>query len=388
MPSTSLTSPTRPRSRGLFIRVCSVFVLSICIPPTPAVIAQPTVPLPAPDTVLTRIAFGSCAFEDRPQPIWPVIARNRPDLFLFLGDNVYIDKLDGRTRIPTTRAEFDADYRMLAEIPEFAAFAKTVPFLATWDDHDFGLNDAGAEFPHKQLAQEAFLDFFGVAADSPRRAREGVYHAETFGPPGQRVQIILLDTRYHRSPLLRSNGPRIPGRGRYMPDPDPTKTMLGDAQWQWLEDQLKQPADLRLICSSIQILAGEHRFESWINLAAERDRLFQLIADTKAAGVVFLTGDRHLAELSIAPPTQTPVGYPLHDLTASGLNETRRPVNEPNRYRHPNPQAVFRQTHYGLLLIDWDTDAQNPSPTVTLEVRDRLGNPLIQHAVPLATLQP
>ncbi|MEM1213772.1 MAG: alkaline phosphatase D family protein [Planctomycetota bacterium] len=348
--------------------------------------AQPTAPLPAPDTTLTRIAFGSCAFEDQPQPIWPVIARNRPDLFLFLGDNVYIDKLDGKTRIPTTRAEFDADYQMLADIPEFRAFANTVPMLATWDDHDFGLNDAGVEFPHKHLAQEAFLDFFGVAPDSPRRTREGVYHAETFGPPGQRVQIILLDTRYHRSPLLRNRLLRVPGQGRYVPDPDPNKTMLGPAQWQWLEEQLKQPADLRLICSSIQVLAGEHRFETWTNLPTERDRLFQLIADTHATGVVFLSGDRHLAELSIAH--DTPVSYPIHDLTASGLNETRRPVSEPNPYRHPAPRSVFRQTHYGLLLIDWDTQAPNPSPTLTLQIRDRFGNPLIHHVVPLNTLQP
>ncbi|MEL7087680.1 MAG: alkaline phosphatase D family protein, partial [Planctomycetota bacterium] len=175
---------------------------------------------------LSRIAFGSCAKETRPQPIWDVVLNRKPDLFILAGDNAYIDTEDP--------AEFAQKYARFDAVPGFARLRQTVPLLGTWDDHDYGRNDAGAEYPLRRQAQEAFLDFFDVPTDSPRREREGVYHAQTFGPEGERVQIILLDTRYHRSALERF--PAEPGqrRGAYRPRGDRAATMLGDAQWAWL----------------------------------------------------------------------------------------------------------------------------------------------------------
>src|SRR5438132_2719986 len=140
-----------------------------------------------PGKPLDRIAFGSCAHQDRPQPIWDAVVAARPDLFLFIGDTVYADTTDMQV--------MRATYARLAALPGYQKLLKTCPVLATWDDHDYGRNDAGAEYPKKDEAQAAFLDFFGVPKDSPRRKQEGVYHAEVFGPPGKRVQIILLDTR-------------------------------------------------------------------------------------------------------------------------------------------------------------------------------------------------
>src|SRR5437764_633783 len=82
---------------------------------------------------------------------------------------------------------------------------------------------------------------------APRRTRAGVYHALVLGPPGRRTQIILLDTRYFRSPL------RPDGGGGYLPQHDPGATMLGEVQWKWFAEQLRVPADLRLVVSSIQV---------------------------------------------------------------------------------------------------------------------------------------
>ena len=190
-----------------------------------------------PETVLRRIAFGSCAKEDRAQPIWSNVLASEPDLWIWAGDNVYGDTEDV--------AELRAKYALLAAIPGYAALRASVPILATWDDHDYGRNDAGVEFPRKRESQQAFLDFFGVPADSPRRTREGVYHAATFGPEGRRVQVILLDTRYHRSPLEEfETGTR---RQDYRPTRERAATVLGAEQWRWLEARLREPADLRLI---------------------------------------------------------------------------------------------------------------------------------------------
>jgi hypothetical protein len=63
---------------------------------------------------------------------------------------------------------------------------------SSWDDHDYGKGDAGAEFSAKRESQAAFLDFFGVPEDSPRRRQEGVYHSAVLGPAGRRVQVILI----------------------------------------------------------------------------------------------------------------------------------------------------------------------------------------------------
>ena len=318
---------------------------------------------------LTRIAFGSCADQERPQPVWRSILAAKPQLFLFIGDNIYGDTED--------MAEMRAKYQQLAAVRGFARLRRLIPILATWDDHDYGLNDGGAEFAARAASQQEFLDFWGVPADSPRRKRAGVYDAQVFGPAGSRVQVIMLDTRYHRS-ALRRRPEGMPGDGRYLPDETPGKTMLGAEQWRWLEEQLRQPAELRLVVSSIQVVPEDHGWEKWMNLPRERERLYALIRTTGAKGVVFLSGDRHLAELSMMDGG---VGYPLYDLTASGLNNASpkwRPY-EVNRHR---VATVNEGDNFGLVTIDW----QLADPVISLQIRDIAGEINLRGKIRLSTL--
>lgn len=316
--------------------------------------------------VLSRIAFGSCASQERPQPIWDAIVAQKPDLCVLIGDNIY-----GDTDNPEV---LKAKYAQLAAVPGFQKLLKTCPLIATWDDHDYGANDAGGDFPAKVASQKVFLEFFKDSPDSPRRKRDGVYGAWAFGPPGKRVQVILLDTRYFRSPLKKA------GRSGYGPNTDPGVTMLGDEQWKWLEDRLKEPADLRLIGSSIQVIPEDHHAEKWMNLPKERDRLYKLLRDTKANGVVVLSGDRHMAELS---QMDAGLGYPLFDLTSSGLNmgsKKWRPA-ETNRHR---VATMTSGDNFGLVAIDWD---RSP-PRVSLQIHDVDGDITIQQKLDLSLLQP
>ena len=132
----------------------------------------------------------------------------------------------------------------------------------------------------------------------PRRSYPGVYGAWMIGgEDGKRVQIIMLDTRFFRSELKKSDEPGAHGKERYIPDPDPSKTMLGTDQWNWLEGELEKPADLRLLVSSIQVIADGHGWEGWKTLPAERDRLYALIEETNADNLIVLSGDRHSAAL-------------------------------------------------------------------------------------------
>jgi alkaline phosphatase D len=320
---------------------------------------------------ITHVAFGSCANQNEPQPIWDPILSLKPDVLLLIGDNIYADTED--------MSVLKAKYAKLAAVPGFQKLRKKTYLLATWDDHDYGLNDAGADFRMRQESQRVFLDFFQVPKESPRRQREGVYHAEIFGPPGKRVQIIVLDTRYFRSPLLRGESPGA-GRAPYLPNNDPNATVLGAAQWEWLEEQLKQPAELRLLVSSIQVVAQDHQWEKWMNFPRERHRLFELIKQTGATGIVLLTGDRHLAELSMM---DAQIGYPVYDLTSSGLNRGVKAWRALELNQHRVATMNFGD-NFGVVEIDWNAK----SPVVSLEIRDVVGDVRIRQKLSLDLLQP
>lgn len=326
---------------------------------------------------LTRVAFGSCADEEKPQPIWSAILAGKPELFLFTGDNVYGDVRGGED-LPD-EALIDGlvhAYSEAAKVPGFNELKASVPHLATWDDHDYGKNDAGAEFPGKQRAQGLFLQFWDIPPGDPRTSREGIYHAQTFGPENQRVQVILLDTRYFRSPLKPTDERNAPGKERYLPDDDPAKTMLGEAQWAWLGERLREPADLRIIISSIQVLAEGHGWERWGNLPRERQRFFDLIRDTGAEGVILVSGDRHIGGI-YRETNGTP--YPLTEVTASGLTQYFAAANEagPNRLG-----AVYGKPNFGTFDIDWWAGE------VRMALRDEAGTPVRSHAIRLDELKP
>ncbi len=317
----------------------------------------------------TVIAFGSCAKESRPQPIWHQIARAEPDAFLFIGDNIYADTED----IGVMRAK----YAKLAAKPAFAAFRERCPIFATWDDHDYGENDAGKEYPMRAESQTEFLDFFGEPERSSRRLTPGVYDSEMLTMHGKRVQIILLDTRYFRDAITRDPAGRKNGLGPYIPNTDTSTTMLGEDQWVWLMAQLRREADVRIIASSIQVVPFESRWETWGNMPHERQRLYDLIGETGAEGVVFVSGDRHLCELS----RDDSGPYPMLDLTSSGMTERGvKRVTEPNRFRLGD---AAKQTNYGLVRIEWSED-----PVIELEARDAEGALLLGGRVLLSTLAP
>jgi alkaline phosphatase D len=339
---------------------------------------------PAADPPVSRIAFGSCAKQDKPQPIWEAVVGTKPQHFVFLGDNIYADTEDMDV--------MKAKYALLGKQPGYVKLKAVCPVHATWDDHDYGGNDAGTEYPKKKESQQVFLDFFEVPKDDPRRAREGVYSSTVFGPPGKRVQLILLDARYFRSPLKKGFKPGEPGdgfRGKYTPNTDQDATVLGEAQWKWLAEQLKVPAELRLIGSGVQVVPDEHGSETWGNFPLERKRLFRLIKETGANGVVFLSGDRHLSELSKLPADHADgVGYPLFDVTSSSLNAPSgnftkskvRFANEINSYR---VGLTYFEVNFGTVLIDWEAD----DPVVRLQVREEQGDVVLQQRLTLSQLR-
>jgi alkaline phosphatase D len=288
-----------------------------------------------------KIAFGSCIDQNKAQPIWQAILANQPDVFIFGGDNVYASSQ------PWQLNQLEKAYATQAAHAGFAQLRNTIAHVAIWDDHDMGLNDGGAEFAHKQVSQNAFLDFWRLPANDPRRAREGLYHAMSFGKAGQRVQIILLDTRSFRSAPRKTDRRDAPGKERYVPDTQPSKTMLGEAQWQWLTQQLQTPADLRFIVSGVQVVVEGHGWEGWHNFPLEQEKLRHVIRSTGAKGVVLLSGDRHIGAIYKSTSANL---YPLYELTSSGMTHAWQAAKEagPNRMGE-----LITQNHFALIEVDW-----------------------------------
>jgi alkaline phosphatase D len=312
-----------------------------------------------------RIGVASCAHQDRPQPIWDAARGDALDAFVFAGDNVYGDA------VPFDRAVLRAAYDTLAAKPEFERLRASLPHAAVWDDHDYGVNDGGADFPHKQAAKDEFLRFWRVPADDPRRARDGLHTVQWFERgAGRRVQLIVLDTRWFRSPLKRTDARGAPGRERYLPDDDPAKTMLGAAQWPWLEERLREPADVRLLVSSVQCVVDGHGWERWGNLPAERERLYRLIRATGARGIVVLSGDRHIGAIYREASALLP--QPLYELTSSGVTHPSSRIDEATPKRIG---ALVNALHYGVVEIDF------AARRLTLSLRGVDRRVLREHAV-------
>ena len=311
------------------------------LPGVPSVAPQtPWLKLDA-STTLTRIGVGSCLGQNQPQPVWDSILRlePRPQLFMMMGDGVYGDIKSADAK------ELIQAYRDQSVRPELARARQEMPFLATWDDHDYGGNDKGADFEHKETAAKLFHDFWQMKPERPQD--QGIYYARTYGVEGKRVQIIMLDTRSFRSDLRKKTN-SFKYWGRYEPIGDPDRTMLGKGQWAWLEEQLQEAADVRLIVTSVQLLAAGHGFERWGNLPLERERFFQLIDDTGARGVILLSGDRHNGALY---QIELKNGQRLPEMTSSSLNRSYGPSKDA-----PTPERLSRmynQENFGILDIDW-----------------------------------
>lgn len=310
-------------------------------------VAPPNASL-ASDTVLTRIAFGSCVNENRSMAFWDVIAAQKPQAFLLIGDNVYGDtRATNSADIPT----LTASYRKLSARQEFDRFRRTVPMMTTWDDHDFGANDAGGSFAFKEYAEKAYEAYWGASDDV--KSRPGVYDSRIVGPAGKRVQFIILDSRFFRSDLVtmpyRDPGPAL---GWYIPNTDAKATLLGDAQWEWLEQELAKPADLRLIVSSIQMITSAHNYESWANFPKQRDRFYRLLAAKGVNNAILLTGDRHAG--AFYKTDVAGLKTPLWEITSSSLNFAFGKGDD--RTREPDPArtgGLWSVPNFSVIDIDW-----------------------------------
>lgn len=310
-----------------------------------------------------RITFGSCYDQKQPsEQIFNSIVATSPDLFIFTGDNIYIDS--------DKSEKFAQDYALLAGNKGFSALSKQTNIMAIWDDHDYGLNDGGKEFSAKQIAKSYFVDFFDYAELQNTPKKQGIEHVRRVQLGDKTIQIIMLDTRWYRDKLLYNNLSKESRErfelGAYRPHSDTSKTLLGDRQWRWLEEQLQKPADLNIVVSSIQILAEFTAWETWANFPHERKRLLAMLEQYSSGKAVLLSGDVHRSETSRLAMTD----WDLYELTGSGLSADMYPA-KPNVHRIGK---VITEHNFGLLDIELTTDGL----VLKAGYYDKLGKPLAE----------
>ncbi|WP_426063727.1 alkaline phosphatase D family protein [Flavobacterium sp. DSP2-3-1] len=305
------------------------------------------------------VAFGSCDDQKIKNELWPAIDENHPSVWIWGGDNVYSDTSDMHF--------LKNNYDIQKQDSDYLKFIKDKIVLGTWDDHDFGVNDGGEEYPFKRKSQQLLLDFLGTSKKAPERKRDGIYTAKTIVVDGNKVKIIVLDSRFFRTALTKATD----SKKRFQPNKYGEGTVLGKAQWNWLKKELRNSdAQFNVIVSSIQFLSDKHGFEAWGNFPHEIEKLEQLIISTKAQGTFIISGDRHIATFSAKNVAK--LAYPLIDFTSSGLTHTYTTFSgEENPYVKGE---VIKDINFGLLKFDFKNNK------VIMEIRGKQ-NKLLQEYV-------
>ncbi len=288
-----------------------------------------------------KIGLGSCLDQDYPQPIWQSIKKEDLNYFIFLGDNVYGDTRYGSLR--KMKSAYDKQKKVLPD------FLNDISIFSIWDDHDFGINDGGADYRFKRRAQELYLDFWEITKDDDRSNREGIYFSKNEIFFDKKFKFIFLDTRFFRSKLKGK-------KSNYIENIEPDATILGNAQWTWLENELKSDFDFLFVFSSIQIIAKDHRFEKWSNFPNERAKLFELLEQFNDKTILF-SGDRHRAGIYRKNG--------IIEVTSSSMNKPGSSFSETDSYLIGK---TYPQENYGVLEI-----LEN---TIQIKIKDIKGNTL------------
>lgn len=278
------------------------------------------------------IALGSCNKQDSPQIMWDDIINEAPDMWIWLGDNIYGDSEDP--------AVLSAKYEKQLQNQEYQTLLRGTKIVGTWDDHDYGKNNAGKELKSKKVSRDLLFNFLDVDKSHSAWKREGAYIAHDLVKEGIKVKVILLDSRYFRDAAPMKNKRYLKPEGA---------DVLGEAQWLWLDSLLtNSDADIHLIGNGIQVIAEDHRFEKWANFPSARHRLFELISTKKISRPVLMSGDRHLSELSAIQVDG--LELPLYDITSSGLTHSYRGFSgEENQHRIGE---VIPEKSYAVLAIN------------------------------------
>ena len=270
-----------------------------------------------------RFVFGSCASSRhvKADGIWQAIAKRKPHQLILLGDTPYIDTTD----LERQRAA----YRGFWRYPGLERLIRSTSVAATWDDHDYGLNDAVGEISNRHRSRKAFLEYHAMGSVGDGKGG-GIYTSLRRGP----VEVFLLDTRWY-------------GKTKPSPLDSNQPTLLGEEQWEWLKKGLRESRAPFKIISSGMIFNGSvrpNKTDHWMHYPHERNGLLEFIGKEKISGAMIVTGDIHRCRHLSYPPEEG-AGYSIDEWISSPLGNS---VIEAANVDHPS--LVFDGGEKGVFL--------------------------------------
>jgi alkaline phosphatase D len=294
---------------------------------------------------------GTCRQADTGYPIFDVMARFRPDFFLFLGDTIYADSrcrpgaVPGSDFMATTLDGFRRKHRYNRADAAVQRFFRTTSVYATWDDHEVRNDFSGPTEPLMPSGRRAFLDYWPITPPPEEPGR--LYRRVRWGA---RLELFILDTRQYRSPNAAPDGPR--------------KTMLGSAQRRWLLDAVTtSTAHWKIVVSGVPMSVSKGGVrDSWSNatifgvpqegvgFAAERDAILAAFRAARIKNLVVLSGDVHYMEIVRLAPFPD---WSFHELIAGPL--AARPGLPIPLDRGLHPRSLFSRggiNNFALVTVD------------------------------------
>lgn len=277
------------------------------------------------------VAIGSCAFlneekYDRPgksygsnYEIFDQIALQKPDIMLWMGDNIYLREVDFEST-----AAIERRYMLFRTNQAIKKLWPICAHYAIWDDHDFGPNDSNSSYVFKGKTLEAFQKFW---MNPPAALDKGITTKFSYGD----AEFFLLDNRYFRTD----------SKSIYL-----DRTILGVEQMKWLFLALStSKAKYKFVVMGGQFLNTAAKFENYATYPEERKLILDFIGENKIENVIFLTGDRHCTELSETTLTND---IRVYDLTVSPLTSGAYDIsNEANSLRVK--ETIVAEQNFGVL---------------------------------------
>jgi alkaline phosphatase D len=349
------------------------------------------------------ILFASCNRQDKSQDYWKQIGLFHPDIFLWIGDVVYSKK-----------QSLDALKNGLQKMSQnegYLEFIKKTKVDGVWDDHDYGINDAGKHVIDRLDRQKEYVQFLMKSGSEDLETllhQDGLYHSRDIMVKGISIKMIFLDTRSFRdSHFIRSIGEfefpgtavlagairagySLMGYGRNY-----AGEILGASQWSWLEETLKtSTSDVHIIVSSIQILTTNPVVESWGHFPVEKRKLFNLLSKYDPYNVFFLSGDVHMGEFSNVAINRENGGMEYwleatssgltHTCTSSTFQKALCPVMTTTFSKHRFDNSYTHEKNFGGMTFQHEINRTSVEISIfTLE--ERLPRPILTYYVPLVS---
>ena len=269
-----------------------------------------------------KFCFASCQhFEQGWFNAYRHIAKDDPDLLVFLGDYIY-ESSWGKALVrrhnapePTSLDDYRVRHALYKTDTDLQAAHRAMPWLLTWDDHEVD-NDYADDRPEDGMEREAFLLRRAAAYRAyyehlplPARMRpEGAQmRIYTEFDWGKLARFCLLDDRQYRSWQACPKPGRRGGSNTVDIEScpqlfNPKRSMLGGAQERWLEGALERsPARWNVLAQQTPMAqfdqkSGPGRIawtDGWDGYPAARKRLLEFVRARRIPNPVVIGGDVH-----------------------------------------------------------------------------------------------